>query len=109
MIRILNIILLFFILFTFSSPLKALGGNCSPCKDKFQELKNESEKEAYNKVLLKKNQDYLSSFGKINKSGAIKVKSNIFVISLRLETSKNNIEAIHTELTQKGCNQCPKT
>lgn len=53
-----------------------------------------------------KNNDYLAKLDANDTSKAIKVKSNIVIIQLRLETMENEINSAAFYLATHGCVKC---
>lgn|GEM_PF-5751288 len=81
---------------------------CEICYAKEDELRGFIKLEADYKSLLDRNQKFLVTIQN-DTSKAIKVKSNILVLIVRLETLKNNIEANRGEVHAKGCIDCLKS
>lgn len=92
---------------SFYSASSWADADCLACSRKELELTKNSSGLKQHEDLLVKNKDYLS---KINvdtyASQAIKVKSNILVIVLRIDTFKNNIDVLKKELAVPDCKSC---
>ena len=82
------------------------SANCAKCQEYTREISASVALEANTSSLLQKNRAYLEKYGKIDVSKDIKLRSNILILSLRLETVRNNLEATRTESAQKGCAAC---
>ena len=86
----------------------ALAADCGGCAIKTKSLETETTAHENYQALLRKNKEYMDRHGSRNPSSAVKVRSNMLIIALRIEASKNNIEALKSELESKGCAQCQK-
>jgi len=80
---------------------------CADCNKLHVDQAAEEKIIASYTVLKQKNEDYLKQ-PNVPAGAAIKVNSNLFLIQIKLETSKNKIEAINVEKTKlNGCTNCP--
>ena len=96
-----------FALSTFLSANYSAASDCLSCSGKQIEMtKNMSGLKQHEDLLLK-NKDYLSKINvESSASQVIKVKSNILVIVLRIDTFKNNIDVLKKELDVPACKSC---
>jgi hypothetical protein len=78
---------------------------CAPVQKQWVELQASLKS---TQSLLDRNRVYLAGLGKEDVSKAIKVKSNILILMVRLETAKNNIEGALKILELPVCRACPK-
>lgn len=78
---------------------------CEQCKGFQSELAQEQKLLESYQQLKAKNVAYLAKTG-IPAGAVIKVNSNILVITLKLETTANKIEALQMEKKKANCNQC---
>ncbi len=84
--------------------------NCDLCEKLNRARSNTQQQHSGHQSLLKKNQDYLEKLNPSkDASKAIKVKSNILVIILRIETFKNELDTIDNQLKAASCQKCPLT
>jgi hypothetical protein len=82
--------------------------DCGACRTLGASIQAQKNAEKTHLDLLERNRAFLASVNaKKDLSKAIKVKSNILVLVLRLETFKNNLLQMETEYRTKGCGQCP--
>lgn len=58
-------------------------------------------------TLLQRNKDFLQRLDPSESSKSIKVKSNIVILAVRIETIKNNLGVLQGEMQTKGCDRCP--
>lgn len=84
----------------------AASPNCANCQAQTKQLFNQQTAQKTHADLLRKNQEYLATLGKGDASKSIKVKSNILVLIVKLETLKNNIESLQEGLTAEHCSGC---
>lgn len=82
-------------------------GACANCGSEFKRMSEQLVSQQSMQVLLEKNRAYLASLAKDDVSKAIKVKSNVLVLMVRLETLKNNIEGSRLFI-DKQCKACPR-
>lgn len=86
---------------------KSFAADCGACAAKKIDLTKNSAGLKQHEDLLAKNKDYLSKINvEANASQAIKVKSNILVIVLRIDTFKNNIDVLKKEIESPACSGC---
>ena len=99
---------IFFAFFLFiTSGVVGLASTCEEC-DRFLNGIDKEAKLRENYVQLKlKNEAYLNK-PNVSPSAAIKVRSNIMLLGIKIETQDNKIEAIKIEMKKQGdCSQCP--
>lgn len=84
----------------------AASDSCADCGAKRKLLVQHRNDEARYKDLLLRNQSYLKSQDGNDTSKLIKVKSNILVILLRIDTLKNDASALDGEIRDQ-CRACP--
>lgn len=87
--------------------LAAHAANCEDCagpRSASQKLQTDLQN---HEALLQRNKDYLGRLDPSEASKAIKVKSNIVILAVRIETIKNNLSVAQSDLQSKGCDQCP--
>lgn len=88
-------------------PSSWAASDCLACAGKALELTKNTNGLKQHEDLLIKNRDYLSKINSdTSASQAIKVKSNILVIVLRIDTFKNNIDVLKKELEVPACKSC---
>lgn len=107
--QVLGLILWAFFALTLA-PGEVFGASqsCSFCSAKMDEIQKTAASLKLHEELLQKNKAYLAGLSPNDLSRSIKVKSNIMVFDLRIETMKNTIQAIQQEVQGKGCESCPK-
>lgn len=81
----------------------ALAENCQP---EVEECTRLHDQLAARKDILQKNQDYLVKNPDAPASAKIKVRSNIAMAQLQIETVANQIELRNEDLKKKGCPPC---
>ena len=59
-------------------------------------------------MIYRKNKDYLNSHPDAESSVAVKVRSNLFVTTLQIETTENEISVLENKIKKQGCGQCKK-
>ena len=79
---------------------------CDDCETKRSELHDQKDKQALFQDYLNKNRAYLAQLKPDDSSKLIKVKSNIVIIQLRLETLQNLINPLNDWLHAHSCSQC---
>ena len=84
----------------------SFAGDCNICNPKRVELNKQKQLKNNYDLLVEKNKIFLAD-SHSSESIKIKVKSNLFIISLKLEATKNLITAINNEITENGCDKCP--
>lgn len=84
----------------------AIYADCSVCLMDVIEFRSHKKKQEAFDSILKKNQKVLNEVQTTNPSMAVKLKSNIILTSLQLQTEANNAEALVQEITKKGCTEC---
>lgn len=93
----------------FLVPTISHAGSCAPCTTELTDLGIQTKLQNEQMNLIQQNKDYLAKYGSASKSASVKVKSNLLIISLRLEAAKNSITLLNAQLTKKGCVSCQQT
>jgi hypothetical protein len=89
------------------NPSNGSGAQCEECAPvRTASVKLQTDLQSH-ESLLQRNRDYLARLDPSESSKAIKVKSNIVILAVRIETIKNNLVAAQSDLQAKGCDQCP--
>ena len=91
----------------FLTGFSAFALNCDECGPKLTELTTKKSKMGRMSVILQKNKDYLAKNPGVSSSIAIKVRSNIVVATLQLETLDNEMQALTQDIKKTGCEACP--
>jgi len=81
---------------------------CADCGKEVANLAKEGALQKSQQDLLERNRTYLAAIKSEDLSKAVKVRSNILILSVRIETTKNNIESSRLLLSSKDCNACPR-
>ncbi len=76
------------------------------CQMEAEECTRLQDDLAVRKEVLRKNQEYLVNNPGASASAKIKVRSNIAMAQLQIETVSNQIEIRNEELKKKGCPPC---
>jgi hypothetical protein len=85
----------------------AVADTClGPCDAIVRSLQEKSEKLERTQIILQKNEDYMKKNPDASPSIAIKVRSNILVSKLQIETLQNERVLIEKTITEKGCGKC---
>ncbi len=85
----------------------AVAETCiGPCDGIVRSLQEKSEKLKRTQIILQKNEDYLKKNPDASPSISIKVRSNILVSKLQIETLQNEKVLIEKTITEKGCGPC---
>ncbi|MEK6705993.1 MAG: hypothetical protein AABZ06_09405 [Bdellovibrionota bacterium] len=84
------------------------AANCDDCREYFLQEKKHIVSDLMHKDLLARNKAYLEKIYLKDSSKAIKAKSNILVITIRIETNKNNLESLRNQIESKGCGKCER-
>jgi hypothetical protein len=79
------------------------GAHCTPLVTSLSEKSDRLER---TQVILKKNEEYLKKNPNASASISVKVRSNILVSKLQIETFQNEKILIEKTIQEKGCNQC---
>jgi hypothetical protein len=77
-----------------------------PCDGMVRSLQEKTEKLQRTQVILQKNEDYMKKNPEASPSIAIKVRSNILVSKIQIETLQNEKVLIEKTISEKGCGQC---
>ncbi len=95
-----------FILLGFAG-VAALAANCDECTGFQTGIEKETKLRASYLDLKNKNEEYLKK-PDITPGAAIKVRSNIMLLSIKIETQDNKIEALKIQMNKAGgCTHCP--
>ncbi len=81
------------------------NADCSACATELSGVNQEKAAYTTYQDLLERNKQFLEGPGGQDASKAIKVKSNILVLMLKIDTAKNNTEALTKDI-QKKCPAC---
>jgi hypothetical protein len=81
---------------------------CGECASQARLLAEQEAIQRSQADLLKKNRDYLATLSKNDVSKSIKVKSNILIFVVRLETLKNNIDSLRETVGTQACRACAR-
>ena len=79
------------------------NGNCTPLLTSLSQKETELTRI---KDILKKNEEYLQKKTNLPTSISVKVRSNIVISKLQIETIENERTAINQTLDKQGCKQC---
>lgn len=77
-----------------------------PCDGIVRSLLEKGEKLQRTQIILQKNEDYMKKNPDASPSIAIKVRSNILVSKLQIETLQNEKVLIEKTISEKGCGSC---
>ncbi len=89
------------------STQNAVADTClGPCDGIVRSLQEKSEKLERTQIILQKNEDYMKKNPEASPSIAIKVRSNILVSKIQIETLQNERVLIEKTITEKGCGKC---
>jgi hypothetical protein len=91
------------ILLTSARP--ALAG-CDSCNGEISGIQKASKNLKVFEDLKRRNEEFLKSPAAQDASKAIKVKSNILICMVKIDTEKNNIFGLKQELNKKACTTC---
>lgn len=100
---ILAVLTLAGILYGIHSTSEAMAEGCQMEAEECTRLQDDL---AVRKEVLRKNQEYLAKNPEVSPSAKIKVRSNIAMAQLQIETVSNQIEIRNEELKKKGCPPC---
>ena len=81
------------------------ANDCGHCLVKQNALADLQRAEAEYQELLKKNHDMMARLPASDTSKAIKLRSNITMINIKLESVRDNILSAHVEI-EKQCKDC---
>ena len=79
--------------------------SCEPAVKVIQGKQNEEERV---KLVLAKNEDYLKKNPTASPSVTVKIRSNILMSKLQIETLLNENTVLIAEAQKKGCQECLK-
>ncbi len=82
------------------------ASTCAECVNHEKEVSSVKAQINLHKNMLQKNQDYLAKLGPNDASKSIKVKSNILVFVMRIETFNNNLTALTAKNPSLTCSGC---
>ena len=77
-----------------------------PCDGMVRSLREKAEKIQRTQIILQKNEDYMKKNPEAAPSISIKVRSNILVSRLQIETLQNEKVLIEKTISEKGCGAC---
>ncbi|MEO5971137.1 MAG: hypothetical protein ABIQ95_14505 [Bdellovibrionia bacterium] len=83
-----------------------LYADCNSCTAEIGGLKKAQEDLAARQTLLWKNQAAVNKIDAKEVSKLTKYKSNMILITLRIEIDKTNVQVATNILKSKGCSQC---
>lgn len=78
----------------------AICPNCNKQFDEYQKLRSEDRRL---KEILAKNQQKLGQLNPSQTSLITKIKSNMLIANVRIETNRNRLEFVLTQLKQERC------
>ena len=81
---------------------------CADCTQEAANLATSTAQQKSQQDLLDRNRAYLAAIKAEDLSKAVKVRSNILILTVRIETTKNNIESARLVLASKECSACPR-
>jgi hypothetical protein len=85
----------------------AFAATCDQCTGFLNGIEKETKLRASYLELKIKNEDYLKK-PDISPGAAIKVRSNIMLLGIKIETQDNKIEALKIQMNKAGdCSNCP--
>ena len=88
-------------------PTVSLGAvGCRRCSEQLNELAKEVGRKERLDKLMTQNKNFIQKYANKFPKQTIKVKSNIVVLSIKLETAVNHIESQVAELKKIGCDGC---
>jgi hypothetical protein len=85
----------------------ARGADCGPCRRLGDNRRLQDDALGKHKSLLARNHEYLAKLAPSDTSKLIKVRSNIVIINLRIETIENNIQSVVDAGKKAQCDKCP--
>ena len=80
---------------------------CKECQSFDEEVKQKIAKKERTEDILNKNKEYLQKNPNASKSIVIKVKSNVMITLIQIETAQNEIVALKNKVETQRCTQCP--
>ena len=102
--RPLNYLFVFFTLITLAEFAKA---ECTPaCLEIVKKIPPKDQELLLVKTILGKNEAYLKEHPDASSSLIAKVRSNILMSKLQIETLQNESQFIKDEIQKKGCQEC---
>ena len=87
---------------------EAVSVECFECQKNDDQIKARVAKKERTSEILRKNQEYLQKKPGAPKSVAIKIKSNVMITMLQIETVDNELVALRNKSETQRCAQCPK-
>jgi hypothetical protein len=100
------VLILQLLLLTHLTPVVQAETCVGPCDNMARSLLEKSEKLKRTQLILQKNEDYMKKNPEAAPSIAIKVRSNILVSKLQIETLQNEKVLIEKTISEKGCGTC---
>ena len=80
--------------------------NCMNCAPLIKSLDEKVAQLERVKVILSKNEEYLKNNPSASTSIIVKVRSNILVSRLQIETLQNEKQLVENSVQEKGCESC---
>lgn len=81
-------------------------GACDACSSEIDGIKKAAKNLKAFEDLKRRNEEFLKSPAAQDPSKAIKVKSNILICMVKIDTERNNLVGFKQELTKKACTDC---
>ncbi len=90
-----------------STPASAgnCAGTCAPAVAQWEKMENQLDKI---RDILAKNEEYLKRNPSVSPSIAVKIRSNIMISRLQIETAQNEKALLEASLERQGCRECRK-
>ena len=88
------------------SPAHAAGNCPANCTPAIARLASKEGELAKIRDILAKNEDYLRRNPSVSPSVAVKIRSNIMISRLQIETAQNEKSVLETSLDKQGCKEC---
>ena len=98
--------LFFFVLINLMTAHAHAQQNCMSCAPLINSLNTKDEQLDRTRIILKKNEDYLKDNPSASTSILVKVRSNILVSRLQIETLQNEKQLLENSVQEKGCDSC---
>jgi hypothetical protein len=87
------------------APAGNCPGNCAPAVAQLAKKEGELGKI---RDILAKNEEYLKRNPSVSPSIAVKIRSNIMISKLQIETAQNEKVLLEASLEKQGCKECKK-
>lgn len=105
----LSVRVFYLFLFLASVSLVDAAEDCADCEGLELKIDQKNVEKARYESLVKSNEDYLEQLGNNDVSKRIKLRSNLMVIGLRLETVRNELDFLKSADLQQKCKSCSNT